>query len=193
MKRLCVFCGSSPGARESYGDAARALGRQMVARGIGLVYGGASVGTMGMVADAVLAAGGQVHGVIPHALQARELAHEGLTQLHVVDSMHQRKALMADLSDGFIALPGGTGTLEEMCEMLTWAQLGLHGKPCGLLDVDSYYDHLIRFFDHAVREKFLRAEHRGMVLMADQPADLLDAMAAWTPLHVEKWIARNEI
>lgn len=193
MKRICVFCGSSAGRLPLYAEAARSLGRMLVARGHGLVYGGASVGLMGQVADAVLAAGGEVDGVIPHALEARELAHQGLTRLHVVDSMHERKALMADLSDGFVALPGGMGTMEEMCEVLTWAQLGLHGKSCGLLDVAGYYGPLVTFFDHAVAEGFLRPEHRAMVLMHEDPASLLDRMAAWRPPDVPKWIEREEI
>lgn len=193
MKRICVFCGSSAGRRPLYVEAARALGRLLAARGCGLVYGGASVGLMGEVADAVLQAGGEVDGVIPHALEARELAHRGLTRLHVVDSMHDRKSLMADLADGFVALPGGMGTIEEMCEVLTWAQLGLHGKPCGLLDVAGYYHPLVAFFDHAVAEGFLRPEHRDMVLRAEDPARLLDLMGSWRPPDVPKWIRREEI
>ena len=193
MKRICVFCGSSPGRRPLYTKVARALGRLLVERKIGLVYGGASVGIMGVVADSVLAGGGEVDGVIPHALQARELAHGGLTRLHVVDSMHERKALMADLSDGFVALPGGMGTMEEICEVLTWAQLGLHGKPCGMLDVAGYYAPLATFFDHAVEEGFLRQEHRDMVLLDADPARLLDQMASWRPPTVPKWIGRGEI
>lgn len=192
MKRVCVFCGSSTGFRPVYGEAARALGRAIAERGLGLVYGGASVGIMGMIADAVLEAGGEVVGVIPHALEARELAHSGLTALHVVDSMHERKALMAELSDGFVALPGGMGTMEEFCEVLTWAQLGLHAKACGLLDVESYYEALIAFFEHTVAEGFLRREHRDMIIVADQPAALLDAMEGWKAPTVTKWITRAE-
>jgi uncharacterized protein (TIGR00730 family) len=193
LKRVCVFCGSSPGARPAYATAARQMGVTLARRGLGLVYGGASVGTMGMVADATLAAGGEAIGVIPRSLQARELAHGGLTRLYVVESMHDRKALMADLADGFIALPGGMGTMEEMCEVLTWAQLGLHGKPCALLDVEGYYDPLIGFFDHAVAEGFLRPEHRAMVIVGQSGDEVLDAMSGWVAPAVPKWIGRDQI
>ena len=176
-----------------YADGARALARAMVERKLGLVYGGASVGIMGVVADAVLVAGGEVFGVIPRMLQTREIVHHSLTELHVVESMHQRKALMVELCDGFIALPGGMGTMDEMCEVLTWAQLGLHGKPCGLLNVEHYYDGLIAFFDHAVAEGFLRSEHRDMVLVADDPRVLLDMMEAWQPPEVPKWIRSEQV
>jgi uncharacterized protein (TIGR00730 family) len=179
MKRICVFCGSSPGHDPRYLEAARLMGRALAERGLGLVYGGGSVGLMGAVADAALAAGGQVTGVIPQVLQIRELAHGGLTALHVVGSMHERKALMAELSDGFVALPGGMGTLEELSEVLTWAQLGLHARPVGLLDVAGYYQPLIRFFDQAVEAGFLRPAHRRLLLSGDQPAAILDALAAW--------------
>src|SRR5512140_2299313 len=166
MKRICVFCGSSVGRNPRYVEAARRVGVALARRGIGLVYGGASVGLMGAVADAALEAGGEVVGVIPKALQLRELAHARLTTLHVVASMHERKAKMAELADGFVALPGGMGTLEEFAEILTWAQLGLHAKPSGLLDVGGYYAPLIQFFDRAVVEGFVRPEHRRMVLVA---------------------------
>jgi uncharacterized protein (TIGR00730 family) len=188
MRRICVFCGSSPGTNPAYLEAARATGRTLAGRGIGLVYGGGGVGLMKAVADAALAAGGEVVGVIPRALQLRELAHPGLTALHVVGSMHERKAKMAELADGFIALPGGMGTLEELAEILTWAQLGLHGRPCGLLDVAGYYGSLISFFDRAVSEGFLRPEHRRLLLVAPEPGALLDRFAAWKPPAVEKWI-----
>lgn len=192
MKRLCVFCGSSPGANPSYIATARALGRELAARELGLVFGGSGVGLMGALADGALAAGGEVTGVIPRALEAKELAHRGLTRLEVVASMHERKARMAELADGFVALPGGMGTLEELAEILTWAQLGLHRKPCGLLDVAGYWQPLVAFFDHAVEERFLRAEHRAILLVGAEPAPLLDALERWQPAHLEKWIDRGE-
>ncbi len=188
MKRVCVFCGSSSGTNPLYVDAARRMGRTLARRGIGLVYGGGGTGLMGEVADAALAAGGEVVGVIPRALQLRELAHDGLTELHVVGSMHERKAKMAELAHGFVALPGGMGTLEEFAEVLTWAQLGLHERPCGLLDVAGYYRPLVAFFDHAEAEGFLRPEHRRLVLSAEEPDALLDRFAAWEPPKLRKWI-----
>ena len=190
MKRICVFCGSSPGHDPRYLEAARAGGRALAQRGLGLVYGGGSVGLMGAVADAALAAGGEVIGVIPEVLQIRELAHRSLTRLHVVGSMHERKALMAELSDGFVALPGGMGTLEELAEVLTWAQLGLHARPVGLLDVAGYYRRLAEFFDRAVGAGFLRPAHRQLLLVADQPAALLDQLEAWRGPALEKVIDR---
>lgn len=192
MKRICVFCGSNPGASPVYAQAARALGATLAGRGLGLVYGGGNVGLMGIVADAALAAGGEVIGVIPHALVAREVAHRGLADLRVVDSMHERKALMSELADGFLALPGGIGTLEEWFETWTWAQLGLHAKPFGLLDVAGYYEHLIRFLDHVVAERFLHPDHRSMVLVETDPGTLLDRMRSYTPPVVVKWIDRTE-
>lgn len=188
FQRICVFCGSNPGARPSYCQAARELGRELVARGIDLVYGGAGIGCMGALADSVLAAGGQVLGVMPRALIEKEIAHQGLSELHVVESMHERKATMAELSDGFIALPGGMGTFEEFFEVLTWGQLGMHSKPCGLLDVEGYYRLLAAFLDHARQELFFKREHRDMVLRAGNPAELLDSMAAYEPKAVHKWI-----
>jgi uncharacterized protein (TIGR00730 family) len=188
MRRICVFCGSSVGASPAYLEAARATGRTLAGRGLGLVYGGGGVGLMGAVADAALAAGGEVVGVIPRALQLRELAHPGLSALHVVGSMHERKARMAELADGFMALPGGMGTLEELAEILTWSQLGLHARPCGLLDVGGYYGPLITFFDRAVTEGFLRPEHRRLLLVGSDPAALLDRFAEWKPPVVEKWL-----
>ena len=190
MKRVCVFAGSSAGSRDEYQDAARALGRTLAERGIGLVYGGARVGLMGIIADATLTAGGQAIGVIPAALVAREIAHEGLTELRIVSSMHERKALMADLSDAFIAVPGGWGTLEEFFEVLTWAQLGLHQKPCGLLNVLGYFDGLLSFLEHAVGERFLRREYASMIAVAASPAALLDRLGSYAPPAVEKWIDR---
>ena len=166
LQSVCVFSGSSPGARPSYTETATALGREIAERGLRLVYGGASVGLMGAVADAALAAGGEVVGVIPQHLMDREVAHDGLTELRVTGSMHERKALMADLADGFVALPGGLGTLEELAEILTWSQLGLQSKPCGLLDVDGFFDPLLAFLDHTVTERFVSTEHRALVLAA---------------------------
>ena len=193
MKHICVFCGSNQGAKPGYKAAAQALGQALVKRGLGLVYGGSHVGLMGTIADSVLAAGGTAIGVIPQALVNKELAHQGLTELHIVGSMHERKALMADLSDGFIALPGGFGTFEEFCEVLTWAQLGFHQKPCGLLNVDGYYNTLIAMFDHATEEQFVRPAHRSLVLEAQDPDRLLDKLATYEPITVQKWIDRKEI
>jgi uncharacterized protein (TIGR00730 family) len=190
MPALCVFTGSSDGRRPAYRAAAGALGRALVAHGYGLVYGGARVGLMGAIADAVLEAGGRVTGVIPQALVAREVAHEGLTDLRVVTSMHERKALMADLSHGFIAMPGGWGTLEELFEVLTWGQLGLHRKPCGLLNVDGYFDPLLAFLAHAVDERFVRAEFDRLLLVSDVPEALLARFAAFEPPALSKWIDR---
>lgn len=191
MKRLCVFCGSSPGADPRYGEAADAVGRILAERGLGLVYGGGNVGLMGRVADAALAAGGEVIGVIPNALVSKEVAHEGLTRLDVVGSMHERKARMAELSDAFVALPGGVGTLEEMFEILTWSQLGLHAKPCGLLDVAGYFRPLLAFLDHAVAERFLKEKHRALLLAGESIDDLLDRFATWRAPKLDKWIDRG--
>ncbi|MBI3047889.1 MAG: TIGR00730 family Rossman fold protein [Acidobacteria bacterium] len=190
MKRVCVFAGSSSGSRPEYRTLAAELGRALAAREIGLVYGGARVGLMGAVADAVLAAGGEVTGVIPAAMVAKEIAHDGLTDLCVVSSMHERKARMADLADAFIALPGGWGTWEEFFEMLTWSQLGLHRKPCGLLNVRGYFDPLLAFVAHAVDEGFVRREHTGMIAVASAPEPLLDRLSAYTSPAVEKWLDR---
>lgn len=176
LRRVCVYCGSRPGRRPSYADAARQLGALLADAGIGLVTGGGRVGLMGVVADAVLEAGGEAIGVIPQALLDREVGHEGLTELHVVRSMHERKAAMAELADAFVALPGGLGTLEEISEALTWAQLGIHAKPCGLLDVDGYYAPLARFLDHTVDEGFVLAERRAALVVAAEPAALLDGL-----------------
>lgn len=177
MRRVCVFCGSSAGRRPAYAGAARALGVELVRRGAGLVYGGASVGLMGVLADAVLERGGEAIGVIPRALVERELAHPGLTALHVVETMHERKTLMSELADGFIALPGGMGTLDELAEAITWGQLGIHAKPCGLLDVHGYFGPLLAFADHAVAEGFLRPEHRAAVSVTTDPGELLELMS----------------
>jgi uncharacterized protein (TIGR00730 family) len=191
MKRICVFCGSGSGSRSEYRAAAEELGAELVRRNIRLVYGGTSVGLMGVLADAVLRAGGEAVGVIPENLMAREVGHKGLTKLHVVRSMHERKALMADLSDAFIALPGGFGTFEEFCEVVTWSQLGLHAKPCGILNVLGYYTPLLAMFDHAVEERFLRTENRGLVLARESAAELLRALEQWRPVRVEKWLDRE--
>ncbi len=188
MRRVCVFSGSNAGNRPDYEKAARELGEELVACGLGLVYGGAGVGLMKVLADAVLAAGGEAVGVIPRHLVDRELAHTGLDDLHVVDGMHERKARMSDLADGFIALPGGFGTLEEFAEVLTWSQLGLQLKPCGLLDVAGFYQPLMRFVDHAIEEQFVRAEHRDLILIGERPAQLLEAIQRWQPPAVEKWV-----
>ena len=163
----------------------------MVRRNVGLVYGGGKVGLMGVIADAVLKAGGEAVGVIPEHIMSREIGHEGLTKLHVVHSMHERKALMADLSDAFIAMPGGFGTLEEFCEVVTWTQLGLHAKPCGILNVLGYYTPLLAMFDHAVEERFLKPENRCLVLARESPVELLRELEEWRPLHVEKWLSRE--
>lgn len=188
LTRVCVFAGSSPGADPRYAQAAAALGTLLAHRGIGVVYGGGSVGLMGVIADAALAAGGEVMGVLPQALDRREIAHPGLTELRIVESMHERKAVMAELSDAFIALPGGLGTFEEVLEVATWTQLGIHEKPVGLLSVAGFYDDLAHVLDHAVRERFLRPEHRQLLLSDDDPADLLKRLEQWRPAEVDKWI-----
>ncbi len=192
MRSVCVFCGSNAGAREVYGETARQVGRTIAERGLSLVYGGAAVGLMGTLADAALAAGGAVIDVIPAALVEREIAHPGLTELHQVKSMHERKAMMADRSDAFLALPGGAGTLEEIFEAWTWAQLGHHRKPVGLLNVDGFFDALIAFLDHQCRERFIRSEHRDMLIVDSDPEKLLDRFATYRPPVVEKWIRAGE-
>jgi uncharacterized protein (TIGR00730 family) len=192
MKRICVFCGSSAGNRAEYRACAEALGTELVRRNIRLVYGGGNVGLMGAIADSVLKAGGEAIGVIPEHLMAREIGHSHLTKLHIVRSMHERKALMADLSDAFIALPGGFGTLEEFFEVLTWSQLGLHAKPCGIVNVLDYYTPLLAMLDHAVEERFLKAQNRALVLARETPTELLQALEEWHPVHVEKWLDRDE-
>jgi uncharacterized protein (TIGR00730 family) len=188
MKRICVFAGSSPGLQPDYRTVAQELGRALAARELGLVYGGARVGLMGAVADAVLASQGNVTGVIPTSLVAREVAHRGLTDLRIVASMHERKAMMADLADGFIAVPGGWGTIEEFFEILTWGQLGMHHKPCGLLNVQGYFDRLLSFVDYSIDEGFVRREYRSMISVASSPGALLDLMDAYEPPLVEKWL-----
>jgi hypothetical protein len=188
LKRICVYLGSNPGNNPAYVAAAEAVGRELAARGIGLVYGGSSTGLMGRLADACLAAGGEAIGVIPKRLVEKEIAHQGLTESHVVNSMHERKQLMADFSDGFITLPGGIGTLEEFFEVLTWSQIGYHAKPCGLLDVNSYYTCLAEHMDRMVEEGFLMAAHRRMVLTSPDPGELIDMFAEYDPPQVDKWI-----
>jgi hypothetical protein len=191
LTRVCVFCGSNRGRRSSYVEAAHGLGRLLASRHIGLVYGGGNVGLMGALADAVLDASGEAIGVIPGHLADKELAHRRLTDLRVVHSMHERKALMADLADAFIALPGGFGTLEEFCEMLTWSQLGLHRKPCALLNVDGYYDGLLRLFDHAVGEGFVRPDHRQFLLVDDDGERLLDRLSSCELPVLDRWVDRE--
>jgi uncharacterized protein (TIGR00730 family) len=192
MQRLCVFCGSYTGGRPAYAQAARSFGGLLADRKIGLVYGGGRVGMMGVLADAVLERAGEVIGVIPESLVARELAHKGVSDLRVVASMHERKALMASLSDAFVALPGGLGTFEEFCEVATWTQLGLHQKPCGLLNVEDFFDPLLRLFDHATAEGFIQPEHRAIVVVERDPAVLLDRLARFRLPKQAKWIRLEE-
>jgi hypothetical protein len=191
MKRILVFCGSSPGRRPEYAEAAAELGRLLAGRGIGLVYGGASVGLMGAVADGALGAGGEVIGVIPRRLVESEIAHAGLSDLRVVETMHERKAMMAELSDAVIALPGGTGTLDELFEMFTWSQLGLHRKPIGLLDVARYWERLLAFLDHMVEERFIYAEHRDTLLVERDAAALLERLGSFVHPARDKWLDRG--
>ncbi len=185
---VCVFCGSSRGRRAAYVAAAKAVGTVLASRRIRLVYGGGQVGLMGVVADAALQAGGEVVGVIPEALDRTEIAHANLTELHIVRSMHERKAMMADLADASIAIPGGIGTLEELCEILTWAQLGIHRKPVGLLNVAGYFDTLISFLDRAVADGFLRPEHRRLLIESTEPAPILEQFDSYVAPHLEKWL-----
>lgn len=192
MNSICVFCGSSSGKDPAYAEAARFLGDTLARRGVTLVYGGGNVGLMGIVADAALEAGGEVIGVMPKALVEREISHSSLTKLHVVGSMHERKALMSELSDGFIALPGGNGTLEEFFEVLTWAQLGEHRKPCGLLNVSAYYDPLLNILDHMVDQGFLSEKHRSIVQVESEPENMLNAFDCYTPPDTVKWIGSDE-
>jgi len=192
MKSICVFCGSSFGRRGTYAEAAHATGTAIAQAGLTLVYGGASVGLMGVVADAALAAGGKVVGVLPKVLEEKEIGHKGLTALHIVDSMHERKALMADLSDAFLALPGGAGTMEEIFEIWTWGQLGLHTKPCGFLNTHGFYDGLIGFFDHQTDEGFMKPVMREMVKVGATPESLIDKFADYVPPATPKWIRKDE-
>ena len=192
MKRVCVFCASNNGSKPIHAETARALARVLADRKLGMVYGGGNVGLMGTIADAALEAGAEVVGVIPKALVNRELAHRGLTELHVVDSMHARKQLMHELSDAFIALPGGFGTFEELFETLTWAQLGLHAKPCGVINVDGFYDPLLVLLDRSQDDGLLRREHRRLLLVEDSPTALLDRFNSFTPQALPKWIDRGQ-
>jgi uncharacterized protein (TIGR00730 family) len=193
VKSACIFCGSSPGARPQYTEATEDLAALLVKNGITLVYGGAAVGLMGRLADTVLSEGGEAVGVMPRSLVEREIAHLGLTDLHIVESMHERKALMAELSDAFVALPGGLGTLDELFEIYTWAQLGLHQKPCGLLNVEGYYDGIAGFLEHAVNERFVREEHRDMLIIEEDPAAMLRRLRFFDPAALTpKWIDREE-
>ena len=187
MQRICVYCGSNTGNSPTYAAAARDLAAVLVRHDLALVYGGSDKGTMGIIADAVLEQGGEVHGVIPKMLRDKEVAHQGLTALHVVSSMHARKSMMAALSDGFIAMPGGFGTLEEIIEIITWAQLRFHDKPCGLLNVDGYFDHLLKFLDHANQEGFLRRENRQMLLDDTTAVGLIRQFERYAAPHVDKW------
>jgi uncharacterized protein (TIGR00730 family) len=191
MERICVYAGSNPGTNPAYAATAAELARVAVERGLGVVYGGGKVGLMGVLADAALEAGGEVIGVMPQDLIDREIGHDGLTELRVVGSMHERKALMAELSDGFAALPGGIGTLEELIEVYTWSQLGLHRKPMGVLNANGYYDGLAGLLDHAVAEGFLRARHREAMHFAATPQELLDAFDGWEPGYLSKWTDRD--
>ena len=193
IKRICVYCGSSPGKSPAYITAAKQLASVLSERGIGLVYGGATVGVMGAIADAVLEAGGEAIGVIPKSLAVKELAHENLIDLHVVASMHERKAMMAELSDGFVALPGGWGTLEEIFEILTWAQLGFHDKPCGLLNIDGYYDGLIGFLENSFEQQFVNELCRPMLMTARDPNALLEQFTSYQAPKVRKWMGEHEL
>jgi uncharacterized protein (TIGR00730 family) len=192
VNRICVFTGSSPGAKNDYRDAALALAEELVSRDLELVYGGANIGLMGAVADRVLELGGHVIGVIPESLVDMEVAHRALPDLRVVDSMHARKALMAELSSGFIAMPGGIGTLEEIFEVLTWAQLGMHAKPCGVLNAAGYYDGLVAFLRHMVDERFLKEGHRDLLIVEESPKELLDVFARYAPADTRKWLDRTQ-
>ena len=192
MKRICVYCGSNPGLLPAYCESARSLGHELARRGYGLVYGGASIGVMGAVANGVLENGGSAIGVIPRSLAVKEVSHDALDELIVVSSMHERKARMAELSDGFIALPGGWGTFEEIFEMLTWAQLGFHEKPCGLLNVSSYYDELFSFLEKAIEQQFVKEQYRPMIMMDESAGNLLDRFESYVAPRVRKWIGAEE-
>ena len=192
MQRICVFCGSNFGARQSYTEAAKNLARYLAANKVAIVFGGSRLGLMGILADTAMEAGGDVIGIIPRNLVEKEASHRGLRDLRVVNSMHERKAMMAELSDAFIAMPGGYGTFEEFCEVVTWAQLGLHRKPCGLLNVEGYFDHLLALFDHAVTEKFLKPENRRMVIADDRPESLVAQLSEYQVPLVAKWIEQSE-
>lgn len=193
MRRLAVYCGSSPGIDPLFGEVAAQVGRALAERGIGIVYGGGRLGLMGIVADAALAGGGEVIGVIPDVLRDAEVAHHGCTELHIVANMHQRKAMMTDLADGFIALPGGIGTMDELFEALSWAQLGYHAKPCGLLNVGGFYDHLDAFMDKMVSTGFVRPEHRASLIEADNIGEILDRFTAYRPAQSIVQMVRDDL
>lgn len=193
MHRICVYLGSSPGARPDYTAAAEQFADRLTARGLGLVYGGAQVGTMGVIANRVAAGGGEVIGVLPESMRTKEIAHSGLTELHIVDSMHERKLMMMDLADAFVVLPGGSGTLEELFETFTWLQLGIHRKPIGLLDVAGYWDQLINFLDHTVAEGFLRRDQADLLLVDADADRLLDRLAATDPPPLPRWLSRDQV
>lgn len=193
MKSVCVFCGSNPGNDPVYADAARAMGAEIARRGLVLVYGGGAVGLMGIVADAALAAGGEVHGIIPRALREKEVGHYGLTRLEIVETMHIRKARMAELSEGFIAMPGGIGTFEELFEIWTWGQLGIHDKPLAFLNVAGFYDPLATFLDNTVEAGFLKQTHRAMAITDTEPATLLDRMEQYVPAATYKWVEKEQV
>ncbi|MES2069345.1 MAG: TIGR00730 family Rossman fold protein [Pseudomonadota bacterium] len=193
MKSICVYCGSSAGASPIYTEAAQALARQFVANDIALVYGGGNVGLMGVIADEVMRLGGKATGVIPQALMDKEVGHTGLSKLHIVNNMHERKAMMAELSDGFIAMPGGVGTLEELFEVFTWAQLGFHAKPIGLLNVDGFYDSLVAFLNHTVQARFLKAEHLAILFNEAQPERLVQLFKQYQPVIVDKWLKKEDL
>ena len=193
IRKICVYCGSSSGKNPAYSQAAKLLANELCRRGIGLVYGGAAVGVMGTIANAVLEAGGEAIGVIPRSLAVKEVAHDRLSELHVVASMHERKAMMAELADGFIALPGGWGTLEEIFEILTWAQLGFHDKPCGLLNIEGYYDDLISFLENSFEQEFVNQLYRPMLMTDGGPSGLLDQFANYKAPKVRKWMGEDEL
>ncbi len=193
INKICVYCGSSPGNDPAYSRAAKKLAEELCQRGISLVFGGGAVGIMGVIADAMLDNGGEVIGVIPKSLAVKEVAHENLTEMHVVASMHERKAMMAELADGFIALPGGWGTLEEIFEMLTWAQLGFHEKPCGLLNVEGYFDSLVDFLENSFTRKFVKELYRPLLMTSEQPASLLDQFTVYQAPKVRKWMGEDEL
>lgn len=192
LASICVYCASSPGTDPRFSTATAAFGRLIGSRGLTLVYGGGHVGLMGVLADEVLQAGGEVHGVITRALEEKEVAHTGLTRLDVVDTMHQRKSLMADRADGFAMLPGGFGTLDEFFEAVTWTQLGVHTKPCGILNVNGYFDPIRDFLDAATEQRLIRRQHRDLVIIESDPEALLEQLAAWEPVDLDKWLDRTD-
>ncbi|HIA55316.1 MAG TPA: TIGR00730 family Rossman fold protein [Candidatus Melainabacteria bacterium] len=193
MQRVCVFCGSSPGIKQEYAVGARELGLVLAKQNIDLVYGGGHVGLMGIVADAAMSAGAKAIGIIPRCLADKEVAHKGLTELKIVQTMHERKAQMSELSDGFIAMPGGFGTLEELFEVITWAQLGIHKKPFGLFNIDGFFDKLIEFIDYQVEQGFVPERHREMVIVADEAEELVELLANFQPVAQEKWASTRQI